>query len=194
MALTSAALSTTTALFLALAIAARARGASLFELAAMLPLAASGLVIGTGLFVALRPFVSPDASAIPVTIVTNAAMALPFGFRLLLPEARRIEADYGRLAAALGLSGRARLRWLDLPRLARPLGLATGLAAALAMGDLGVIALFAGEGSATLPLVIQRLMGAYRISLALSASALLVALSFSLYAVFDIWGRRHAAA
>ncbi len=194
MALAAAALCTAAALGLALAVAARARGAALFELTAMLPLAASGLVIGTGLFLALRPFASPETSAIPVTVLTNAAMALPFGFRLLLPEARRIEADYGRLAAALGLSGRARLRWLDLPRLARPLGLAAGLAAALAMGDLGVIALFAGEGSATLPLVIQRLMGAYRMGLAQAASVLLVALSFSLYAVFDLWGRRHAAA
>ena len=192
MALASALLSAAAALALALAAAAQARGARGMEVAAMLPLAASGLVVGTGLFVVLRRFVAPEDVAIPVTILINAAMALPFGFRLLLPEARRIEADFGRLAAALGLQGRARLRWLDLPRLARPLGLATGLAAALAMGDLGVIALFAGE-NATLPLVIQRLMGAYRMQQAAAASVLLIALSFGLYAVFDLWGRRHAA-
>ena len=192
MALASALLSTLAALLLALAVAARSWGARFLQLAAMLPLAASGLVIGTGLFVVLRRFAPPEDAAIPVTILTNAAMALPFGFRLLLPQAQRTEADYGRLAAALGLKGRARLRWLDLPRLARPLGLATGLAAALAMGDLGVIALFAGE-SATLPLVIQRLMGAYRMQQAAAASVLLVALSFGLYALFDLWGRRHAA-
>ena len=192
MALTSALLSSLAALSLARAVAARAPGARLMQLAAMLPLAASGLVIGVGLFVVLRPFVTPESAAIPVTVLTNAAMAMPFGFRLLLPEARRIEADYGRLASALGLQGISRLRWLDLPRLARPLGLATGLAAALAMGDLGVIALFAGE-SATLPLVIQRLMGAYRMQQAAAASVLLILLSFGLYAVFDSWGRRHAA-
>jgi thiamine transport system permease protein len=192
MALTSALLSTLTALTLALAVAASAPGARLMQLSAMLPLAASGLVVGTGVFLILRAFTAPEDAAIPVTILTNAAMALPFGFRLLLPEARRIEADYGRLASALGLHGMARLRWLDLPRLARPLGLATGLAAALAMGDLGVIALFAGE-SATLPLVIQRLMGAYRMRDAAAASVLLVTLSFGLYAIFDLWGRRHAA-
>lgn len=194
MALASALLSALAALTLALAVAARVRGARGIEVAAMLPLAASGLVIGTGLFIVLRRVLTPEDVAVPVTVLTNAAMALPFGFRLLLPEARRIEADYGRLAAALGLTGPARLRWLDLPRLVRPLGLATGLAAALAMGDLGVIALFAGEGSATLPLVIQRLMGAYRMEAAAAASVLLVALSFGLYALFDLWGRRNAAA
>jgi thiamine transport system permease protein len=194
MALASAALSTLTALTLSLAVAARARTAPALELAAMLPLAASGLVIGTGLFLVLRPFAAPETSAIPVTVVTNALAALPFGFRLLLPQARRIEADYGRLAAALGLAGTARLRRLDLPRLARPLSLTLGLAAALAMGDLGVVVLFAGEGSATLPLVIQRLMGAYRMGEAAAASLLLVTLSFTLYAVFEIWGRVRAAA
>ena len=193
MALASALISVLAALALALAVAERARGAAGMELAAMLPLAASGLVVGTGLFLALRQFVPPEDMAVPVTVLVNAALALPFGFRLLLPEARRTEADFGRLAAALGLTGRARLRWLDLPRLARPLGLATGLAAALAMGDLGVIVLFAGQ-EATLPLVIQRLMGAYRMEQAAAASVLLVTLSFGLYALFDLWGRRHAAA
>lgn len=192
MALASALLSSVAAVTLALA-AARGPGSRALEMVAMLPLAASGLVIGTGLFLALRPLAAPDTLAIPVTILTNAALALPFGFRLLLPGARRTQSDFGRLAAALGLQGRSRLRWLDLPRLARPLGLATGLAASLAMGDLGVIALFAGEGSATLPLVIQRLMGAYRMDQAAAASVLLVTLSFALYAIFDAWGRARAA-
>jgi thiamine transport system permease protein len=194
LALSSAIGATLAALVLALGAArGRALGRAL-DLAAMLPLAASGLVTGTGLFVLLRPLASPEALALPVTALVNAAMALPFGFRLLLPEARRIEADYGRLAQALGLRGRARLRWLDLPRLARPLGLAMGLSAALAVGDLGVITLFAGEDTATLPLVVQRLMGAYRMQAAAGAALVLVALAFSLYALFDLWGRRHAAA
>ena len=68
-----------------------------------------------------------------------------------------------------------------------------GLAAALSMGDLGVIALFAGDGQATLPLVIQRLMGAYRMEAAAAASLLLVAASLALFWAFDRWGR-HAEA
>jgi thiamine transport system permease protein len=66
------------------------------------------------------------------------------------------------------------------------------LVAALSMGDLGVIALFAGEGEATLPLLVQRLMGAYRMEAAASAALLLVLLSFALFWIFDHWGRRHA--
>lgn len=192
LALGAAILSSVVALALALAVAARAPLSRGMEFVATLPLAASGLVMGTGLFLILRPWAAPETVALPVTLLTNAALALPFGFRLLLPPARRIEADYGRLALALGLTGRARLRWLDLPRLARPLGLATGLSAALSMGDLGIIALFAGDGTATLPLMVQRLAGAYRLDQAAAASVLLIGLSFGLYALFDAWGRARA--
>ena len=160
----------------------------------MLPLAASGLVMGTGLFLAIHPIFPPERLALLVTLLVNATMALPFLFRLLLPEARALLADYGRLSDSLGLSGTARLRLVTLPRLARPLGFGAGLAAALSMGDLGVIALFAGERSVTLPLLVQRLMGAYRMEAAAGAALVLVAASFALFWLFDRWGTRHAAA
>ncbi|MEY4698578.1 MAG: hypothetical protein RIT14_3006 [Pseudomonadota bacterium] len=181
------------ALPLALAVARRARGTGLFEAAAMLPLAASGLVLGTGLFLVLRPWVAPAQMALPVTVLVNAVLALPFVYRLLLPEARALQADHDRLARALGLRGMARLRWVTLPVLARPLGFGAGVAAALSMGDLGVITLFAGDGGATLPMVVHRLMGAYLMQAAAGAAVILVAISFALFALFDGVGRRVAA-
>jgi len=60
------------------------------------------------------------------------------------------------------------------------------------MGDLGVIALFATDTGATLPLLVQRLMGAYRMDTAAAAALLLVGFSFALFWGFDHWGRRHA--
>ena len=110
-----------------------------------------------------------------------------------MPETRALHADYGRLADSLALQGWPRLRWLVLPRLARPLGFGAGIAAALSMGDLGVIALFAGEQQATLPLVVSQLTGAYRMEAAASAALILVTLSFALFWVFDAGGRRVAA-
>lgn len=191
LALLSAATACTAALTLALAVA---RGQRWLEPLAMLPLAASGLVMGTGLFVAVHPVLPVERLALPVTLLVNTAMALPYLFRLLLPEARALLADYGRLADSLGLAGMERLRLVTLPRLARPLGFGTGLAAALSMGDLGVIALFAGERTETLPLFIQRLMGAYRMEAAGAAAQVLVGASFALFWLFDRWGARHAAA
>lgn len=189
-ALASTLLTTSAALVLALAVAAR--GSRLLEVAAMLPLAASALVLGTGLFLILRLWVRAEDVALPVTILVNATLSLPFVYRLVLPQAQAMQADYGRLAESLSLTGVARLRWLVLPRLSRPLGFGAGIAAALSMGDLGVITLFAGESGATLPLYVHRLMGAYRMDDAAAAALILVAASFALFALFDLWGRRAA--
>ena len=169
------------------------RGTGWPALAATLPLAASSLVLGTGLFILVQPFFRPSSLALPITLAVNATLALPFAFRILAPEARRLHQDYSRLSASLGMTAGARLRWVILPRLARPLGFAAGLVAALSMGDLGVIALFAGAEQATLPLLVQRLMGAYRMQTAASAALLLVGLSFALFWIFDTLGKRHAA-
>ena len=101
-------------------------------------------------------------------------------------------ADYGRLGASLDIRGWTWVRLIVLPRVRRPLGFAAGLAAALSMGDLGVIALFAGEAQATLPLAMYRLMGAYQMAAAASAALLLLALSLSIFWICDRGGRANA--
>lgn len=190
-ALLSAVIATAAAVSLAQAVA---KGQNCTETVAMLPMAASSLVLGTGLFLALHPFLRVETVALPVTVVVNATLTLPYLFRLLLPELRQIQQDYGRLTASLGLPPTAALRFVVLPRLARPLGYGTGLAAALSMGDLGVIALFAGDSGATLPLLVQRLMGAYRMEQAAAAALILVGASYALFWVFDRIGSHYADA
>ncbi|MFV0408209.1 MAG: thiamine/thiamine pyrophosphate ABC transporter permease ThiP [Paracoccus sp. (in: a-proteobacteria)] len=190
MAIISAILALSLSLALALAVA---RGRRWIEFAGMLPLVASPLVLGTGLYLILRPLASPMQMALPLTVLINAVMALPFALRILIPAARVLRADYGRLAESLNMTGWARLRLLTLPRLARPLGFAGGLSAALAMGDLGVITLFANSQNATLPLKIYQLMGSYRMDDASACAVLLMLISFSLLWLFDRGGRMNAA-
>ncbi len=181
-----------TGLALCLALAAAQDKNRWIEVAAMLPLAASGLVLGTGLFIALRPVARPEDIALPITLLVNAVLALPFLVRLLLPAARQMNANYGQLAQSLGLSGAARLRYVTVPLLARPIGYGAGLAAALSMGDLGVITLFAGQQGATLPLLVQQLIGAYRMDQAAAVALILVLASFTLFALLDYGARRYA--
>lgn len=164
------------------------------ELAAMAPMATSSLALGAGLFLILNPFVAPSSLSLPITVLVNVLMSLPFGLRLLMPAWAAAEAGQGRLADSLGMRGLARLRFALMPRLRRPFGMALGVAAALSMGDLGVITLFASDQSLTLPLQVWSLMGAYRSAQAEAAALLLVLLSFGLFALFDFWGRRNAAA
>ncbi|MFP4404438.1 thiamine/thiamine pyrophosphate ABC transporter permease ThiP [Rhodosalinus sp.] len=175
-----------TALTLALALPLASRGG---EVLAVSAIAVSPLVLGTGLFLILRPAVAPGDAALPVTAAVNALMALPFALRVLRPELEALRADYGRLCLSLGLTGRWFWTRVALPRLRRPLGFAAGLTAALSAGDLGVIALFADPERATLPLQMYRLMGAYRMEAAASAALLLLAMSLALFWVFDRGGR-----
>lgn len=157
-------------------------------------IAVSPLVLGTGLFLLVRPYANPFTLALPVTALVNALMSLPFALRALTPELDHIRADYDRLSMALGLTG---WRWwwrVALPRLRRPLGFSAGLAAALSMGDLGVIALFADPERSTLPLQMYRLMGAYRMEAAHGAALLLLALSLGAFWLFDRGGRVDADA
>ena len=152
-------------------------------------IALSPLVLGIGLFLIVRPFANPFELALYVTATVNAFVSLPFVLRILRPEAEAIRADYTHLRKALGLSGWSWLRWVLLPRLKRPLGFAAGLTAALSMGDLGVIALFADPDRATLPLKVYQLMGAYRMEQAAGGALLLLLLSLGLFWLFDRGGR-----
>lgn len=198
-ALLSVFIATTSALLAgaaALALArVRAKGAGLWaEAAAMVPLGTSSLALGTGAFLALLPHVPPQNLAVPLAIVFNAAFALPFVFRILLPACRAVQADYGRLSAQLGLPPWAELRWVILPRLRKPLGFGMGLAAAMAMGDFGVIALFGAQDHAVLPILVARLMGAYQMQAAASVTLWLVVIAFGLFWLFDLLGGRDADA
>jgi thiamine transport system permease protein len=191
-----AALSTAILLALALPMAAAAavgRRAGI-ELAGLLGLAASPLVIGTGLFVVINPVADPAALALPVTALVNAVMALPFALRILVPRAVDLVARHRRLGLALDMGGWPFLRLVFVPQMRPQIGFAAGLAAALSMGDLGVIALFADSERATLPLQIYRLMGAYRMEAAAGAALLLLALSMAAFWLIDRGGRRHAEA
>jgi thiamine transport system permease protein len=91
------------------------------------------------------------------------------------------------------MSGHERLRHVLLPRIRRPLGFGAGLAAAMSMGDLGVITLFAAPQEGTLPLEMFRLMGAYRTDDAEAAALVLLVLSLLLFWIFDRGGRVNAA-
>ncbi|SDW94655.1 thiamine transport system permease protein [Ruegeria halocynthiae] len=191
-----AAASTVVLLLLALPMAtAIATGRyGIVELGGLLGLAASPLVIGTGLFILIRPLANPTTLALPVTALVNAIMALPFALRILVPAARDTLERHGRLALSLNMNNWSFFLRVMLPRLRPQIGFSAGLTAALSMGDLGVIALFADAQIATLPLQIYRLMGAYQMQAAAGGALLLLILSMGVFWILDRGGRWHVEA
>jgi len=167
-------------------------GAGIIEATGYLALAASPLVIGTGLFIVLFPIIDPARLALPLTALVNATLSLPFAIRILVPALREARHNYDLLSDSLGIGPWDRFRLVIWPDIKPAAAFATGLAAALSMGDLGVIALFADPDAATLPLMLYRLMASYQMEAANAAALLLVALSFGLLWTFDAWGRRGA--
>ncbi len=190
-ALMSTALTLGMALVLGTAVARHGAGhmAGWIESAGHLSLAASPMVIGTGLFILLYPLVDPASVALAVTALVNAVMSLPFALRALVPVMRHVQSVEGMLADSLDMGGWARFRLVTWPAIRPAAGFAAGLAAALSMGDLGVVALFADPDAATLPLYLYRLMGSYRMEAAQGAALLLVAVSIMLFRLFDWLGK-----
>ena len=159
------------------------------EVVGSLGIAVSPIVMGAGTFLMLKIFGNPYLLAVPVTAAVNALISLPFVIRILKPPAEEIRTEFDNLSRAIGLTGFYWIWWVYLRRLKRPIGFSLGLAAALSMGDLGVIVLFGSGEIATLPLKIYQLMGAYRLDEALASALLLSLLAFGSFAIFDRIGR-----
>jgi thiamine transport system permease protein len=167
-----------------------AAGGRVCGLVAMLPLSVSAMALGAGIIIVAAPLMQVARLALPVAALFGGILALPFAYRAVAPALQGIRARHDRLAETLALPRDARWRLIYLPLLRAPLGFAAGLTAALSIGDLGIIALFAGAQEETLPLLLQRLMGAYRTDAAAGVALVLMALALGVFAMCDRWGRR----
>ena len=139
------------------------------------------IVLGTGLFLLLRPFADIFSIALLLVIAINSLMALPFVLRILDGPMMRAALKYDRVIASLGMQGWRRWHIVDWPVLRRPVGLALAVASTMAAGDLGAIALFGSERVMTLPLLLYQRMGSYRLYDAAVTAVLLLVLCLSLF-------------
>ncbi len=197
--LSAAALSVTAGWFLlrysaSLAYDGQPGRARLVDLAASIVYVVPPLVLGTGMFVLLSPHIDVFSWVYPIVITINALMGLPFVIRTLGPAMRQNHARYHLLCQSLALAGWNRFRYLEWPLLRQPLGLSLALVAALAMGDLGVIALFGTPDTATLSLLIYQQLGAYLIPHATVTALLLLVLCLAVFWLLErgIGGRANA--
>ena len=120
------------------------------------------LALGSGWFVLLLKTGLETHAAIPIVVIINVLMAMPFAARVLGPELRTHLLRTGRLADSLDIGGLSRLRLIDWPVLRRPLLTALSFAMALSLGDLGAVALFGSEDFITLPALLYAKLGSYR--------------------------------
>ena len=177
-----------TTLTLAGALALSLRGGVLVALVGSLPLAASALVMGTGLFLLVFPFVNPVTVALPVTVGVNAVMAMPFALRLLSPAVADIRSDYGPLAANLALGPWATLRLVILPLTLPGIMTDAFLTFVLCIGDYITPQLLGGNNELSMPQLIMLQLGRRGdFPMASALSVVLMALVTLAYAATARW-------
>jgi thiamine transport system permease protein len=156
----------------------------------MLYLVIPSVVLGTSAFILLRAKGDVFGYAFGVVVMANTLLALPFAYRLLERRMITVLARHDRLALQLGITGLTRLKTLTLPALRQDIGLVAGLSAALSLGDLGVIALFANADFRTLPWLLYQLSGKYAAAEANALALVLLLLTLSLFVVTRVMMQR----
>jgi thiamine transport system permease protein len=164
---------------------------SVITLACLASLIMPPAVLATGWFVTLSPLADMSRYAIFLVIILNALMALPFVWSPLYPAITDSVQRHDRLCSSLGLSGLARFKFIDLPVLRKPLGLAFLMAVIVSLGDLSAITLFGSDSLVTLPALIFRQMGNYRMNDAAGTALVLAAFCFALIALAQRWSQSH---
>jgi thiamine transport system permease protein len=146
-------------------------------------LAVPGIVLSLGFFLIARNLgVAPSLVAMPVVVLANTLLSLPFALSTLGPAADAATKRYDRLSRSLALGSVQRFLNVEWPLLRADAALVLALGFCFSLGDLSVIALFGSEDFTTLPWYMYRALGAYRNdSAAASASILLLLILLSFW-------------
>ncbi|RLU96638.1 iron ABC transporter permease [Streptomyces griseocarneus] len=130
-----------------------------FDALLMLPLGTSAVTVGFGFLITLdEPPLDLRTSWILVPLA-QALVGVPFVVRTMLPVLRAVDARLREAAAVLGASPLRAWREVDLPMVARALGIAAGFAFAVSLGEFGATVFIARPDSPTLPVAVARLLG-----------------------------------
>ena len=146
---------------LASVVVSRGRGvvARGFDVLLVLPLGVSAVTVGFGFLISLD---SPplDLRNSPMLVpMAQALVAVPFVVRVLLPVLWSIDQRLREAAAALGASPARVWREIDLPLVARAVGVSAGFAFAISLGEFGATTFLARADMPTVPIAIVRLLG-----------------------------------
>lgn len=163
--------------------------AQLVDACGHLTLLVPALVLGTGLFILLRPQLGNTGQGLALVTLINALMALPFVMQVLRGPFVSLPPATLRLADQFNIRGWYRVRLLLLPLLKRPLLLGAAYAAGLSLGDFSVIALFGSPASPTLPLLLYQQLSGYQLQAASGTAFMMLLLLLVIFVTLDRLGQ-----
>lgn len=158
-----------------------------FDLTLMLPLGTSAVTIGFGFIVALGWPVDLRASLWLVPIA-HALVAVPFVVRTTVPTLRSVPTETREAAAVLGASPFRVWREIDLPIVTRAALAGSAFAFVISLGEFGATSFVARPATATIPVMIFRLLsrpGAVNFGMAMALSVVLAVLTAGVVMAID---------
>lgn len=164
------------------------RGQRLLDGAVMMPLGVSAVTVGFGFFISLSGPARELGFTAALVPLAQAVVAIPMVVRSLVPVLRAIDPRLREAAATLGAAPIRVLATIDLPFALRGLGLATGFAFAMSLGEFGATSFLASPDYVTLPVLIARLLGrpgADNYGMAMAASVVLAVITATIMVVCE---------
>jgi thiamine transport system permease protein len=158
-----------------------------FDLTLMLPLGTSAVTIGFGFIVALGEPVDLRASFWLIPIA-HALVAIPFVVRSTVPTLRSIPAETREAARVLGASPGRVWREIDLPIVSRAALVGAAFAFVISLGEFGATSFIARPNTATMPVMIVRLLsrpGSGSFAMALALAVILAAMTAAIVLWID---------
>jgi thiamine transport system permease protein len=150
-----------------------------FDLTLMLPLGTSAVTIGFGFIVALGWPVDLRASFWLIPIA-HALVAIPFVVRTTVPTLRSIPNETREAARVLGASPGRVWREIDLPIVSRAALVGGAFAFVVSLGEFGATSFVARPNTATMPIMIFRLLsrpGSASFAMAMAMAVVLAAMT-----------------
>jgi thiamine transport system permease protein len=168
----------------------RSRWGRGLDVALMIPLGTSAVMVGFGFLIALDEPPLDLRDSLWLVPLAHALVAVPFVIRAMVPALRSIDPSLREAASVLGASSARTWREIDLPIVGRATVAAAGFAFAVSLGEFGATIFIARADWPTLPLAIYRFLGQPgpgNFGQAMALSTILMALTVVVVLLIDRW-------
>jgi thiamine transport system permease protein len=152
------------------------------DVAFLLPLGISTVVLGFGYLVTFGGYPLPLRETWLVTPLIQSVMSVPIVIRLVYPALVSVERSHVEAAATAGANGWQIWWFIELPMIRFSVYTAAAFAALVSLGEFGAASLLAYGDQATLPTVLYTLIskpGGQNYGMAMAAATLIIGLTFA---------------
>ncbi|MEY4349630.1 MAG: hypothetical protein RL719_927 [Actinomycetota bacterium] len=169
---------------------------TLLNIAFLLPLGVSTIVLGFGYLLTFGSGWLPLRSSWLIVPLIQGLMAIPLVVRIVYPALVAISEELGEQASTDGASPASAFFRIELPLVRESIGAAIGYAAIISVGEFGAASLLAYGSQATLPTVLYQLVsrpGGNNYGMAMAMSAIVIVLTFAVVFVASLPAKHRTA-